>query len=294
MRILLTGATGYVGRNLLSLLQKMGHEIVCVSRHPPLSEENITWVQGSLDDLPFLRRTMAGIDMAYYLVHAMEEKGDFSERDRLYATCFAKAAKERGVHRIIYLGGLGDDKQKLSKHLKSRHEVGDILRSSNIEVIEFRASIIIGKGSFSFELLSKLVDRLPFMILPRWVHVPTQPISITDVIRYLTLALYLPSAESMILEIGGKDVVTYGQLMQRYAQLKHLKRKMISVPFLTPFLSGLWIALVTPYHFRVGMKLVESLRCATVAHDIQAKLLFPFEPMGIDEALQKALEPPHN
>ena len=151
--------------------------------------------------------------MAYYLVHAMEEKGDFSERDRLYATCFAKAAKERGVHRIIYLGGLGDDHRELSKHLKSRHEVGEILRTSRIEVIEFRASIIIGKGSFSFELLSKLVERLPIMILPKWVHVPTQPISITDVIRYLTLALYLPVQGSMTLEVGGKDVVAYGQLM---------------------------------------------------------------------------------
>ncbi|MBS0616308.1 MAG: NAD(P)H-binding protein [Verrucomicrobia bacterium] len=290
MRILLTGATGYVGRNLLSLLQKMGHEIVCLSRQPRISEENITWIQGSLDDLPFLRRTMAGIDMAYYLVHAMEEKGDFTKRDRQYATNFAQAAKERGVHRIIYLGGLGSDNHVLSKHLKSRHEVGEILRSSKIETVEFRASIIIGKGSFSFELLKRLVDRLPFMLLPKWVHVPTQPISITDIVRYLTLALYLPVGESLILEIGGKDVITYGQLMEKYAHLAHLKRKMIPVPFLTPCLSGLWIALVTPYHFRVGMKLVQSLRCATVAHDIKARLLFPFEPMGIDEALQKALD----
>lgn len=290
MRILLTGATGYVGRNLLSLLQKMGHEIICLSRKPRFSEDNVTWIQGDLGDLPLLRRTMASIDMAYYLVHAMDEKGSFLERDRLYATNFAQAAKERGIHRIIYLGGLGDDHKKLSKHLKSRHEVGDILRSSKVEVVEFRTSIIIGKGSFSFELMRTLVDRLPVMILPKWTHVLTQPISITDAVRYLTLALYLPKGESLILEIGGKDVISYGQLMQRYAHKQHLKRTIISVPFLTPFLSGLWLKLVTPYHFRMGMKLVQSLCCSTVAHDIQARLLFPFEPMGIDESLQKALE----
>ena len=194
------------------------------------------------------------------------------------------------MRRIIYLGGLGDDADpKLSPHLRSRHEVGKILRDSGVETIEFRASLVIGTGSLSFDLVKSLTDRLPVMLCPRWLTTPTQPIAVDDVLAYLLAAKDLPPGESRIFEIGSPDVTTYGGMIREYARQKGLRRWLISVPVLTPYLSSLWLALVTPASFEVGRHLIEGLKNPTVVRDKTALDVFPIRPMGIREAIQKAL-----
>jgi uncharacterized protein YbjT (DUF2867 family) len=204
---------------------------------------------------------------------------------------FAGAARQAGVRRIIYLGGLGDDSlPDLSPHLRSRHEVGKILRESGVETIEFRASVVIGAGSLSFDLMKSLTDRLPMMICPRWLSTPSQPIAVDDVLSYFLAARDLSPGESRIFEIGGTDVVTYGDLIREYARQRGLRRWLISVPVLTPYLSGLWLALVTPASFEVGRHLIEGLKNPTVVRDRTALAVFPIRPMGIREAIQRALK----
>jgi hypothetical protein len=193
------------------------------------------------------------------------------------------------VRRIVYLGGLGHE-EGLSDHLASRHEVGAILRSGSTETIEFRASVIIGSGSLSFEMVRALVDRLPVMITPRWVSTPSQPIAIEDVLDYLVAALDLPAGGSRIYEIGGADVVTYGGLMHEYAAQRGLRRHMIPVPLLTPRLSGLWLSVVTPLHARVGRKLVDGVQNQTVVRDDAALRDLPIRPCGVRDAIARAIE----
>jgi uncharacterized protein YbjT (DUF2867 family) len=233
--------------------------------------------------------SMAGVDTAYYLVHSMGSSGKFEEQDRVAARNFAEAARESGVRRIIYLGGLGQDEPSLSVHLRSRNEVGEILRSSGVPTIELRASIVIGSGSLSFEMIRALVQRLPVMICPRWVAVKTQPIAIEDVIAYLQQALELPGSDGAIFEIGGPDQVSYGEIMREYARQCHLRRWMISVPVLTPRLSSLWLGLVTPIYARIGRKLVDSLRNPTVVRNPSALQVFDIKPKGLREAIARAL-----
>jgi uncharacterized protein YbjT (DUF2867 family) len=232
---------------------------------------------------------MAGVETAYYFVHSMGSAGQFAEQDRRAAQNFADAAREQGVKRIVYLGGLGNQDQALSTHLRSRHEVADILRSSEVPMIEFRASIVIGSGSLSFEMIRALVQRLPVMICPRWVAVKAQPIAIEDVIAYLVAALDLPIERSAVFEIGGPDQVSYGEIMQEYARQCGLRRWMIPVPILTPRLSSLWLGLVTPIYARVGRKLIESMRNPTLVHDKSALTAFHIQPMGLKEAVKRAL-----
>jgi uncharacterized protein YbjT (DUF2867 family) len=209
----------------------------------------------------------------------MGATGDFEEQDRLAADHFAAAARAAGVQRIIYLGGLGDDAASLSPHLRSRHEVGDRLRAHGVPVIEFRASIIIGSGSLSFEMIRALIERLPVMITPRWVQVPAQPIAIGDVLGYLREALTLEIGnDSQIVEIGGPDQISYGELMREYARQRGLKRWMIPVPLLTPNLSSLWLGLVTP-----------SLRHPTVVRDQAGMRRFSIAPIGVQAAIASAL-----
>jgi len=188
-----------------------------------------------------LDAALRGVDAAYYLVHSMGATGDFEAQDRDAAGHFAAAARAATVKRIIYLGGLGDDASGLSQHLRSRHEVGEILRAAGVPVIEFRASIIIGSGSLSFEMIRALVERLPVMVTPRWVHVPAQPIAVDDVLAYLVAALELPVTASLTFEIGGPERVSYGDLMREYARQRRLRRLMVPVPVLTPQLSSLWL-----------------------------------------------------
>jgi uncharacterized protein YbjT (DUF2867 family) len=233
---------------------------------------------------------LRGVHTAYYLVHLMSGSKDFEREDRQAATNFAGAAGEAGVRRLVYLGGLGDDADpSLSPHLRSRHEVGDILRGSGVETVEFRASMVVGAGSLSFQLMKALTDRLPVMLCPRWLTTPTQPIAVDDVLAYLVAALDLPPGGSRIFEVGGTDVVSYGDLIREYARQKGLRRWLISVPVLTPWLSGLWLALVTPASFEVGRHLIEGLKNPTVVRDRSALDVFPIRPVGVREAVQKAL-----
>jgi uncharacterized protein YbjT (DUF2867 family) len=246
-------------------------------------------VAGDLLAPASLRAAMPGVHSAYYLVHSMGSAGSFEDQDRRAARNFAEAARDFGVSRIVYLGGLGESSPALSPHLRSRHEVGEILRSSNIPVIEFRASVVIGSGSLSFEMIRALVERLPVMIAPRWVSVPAQPIAIQDLLRYLLAALELPCAESRVFEIGGADQVSYGGLMLEYARQRGLKRLILPVPVLTPRLSSLWLGLVTPLYVRVGRKLIDSIRHPTVVRDRSALTEFGVRPMGYREAIAAAL-----
>jgi uncharacterized protein YbjT (DUF2867 family) len=219
----------------------------------------------------------------------MGSAGGFEEEDRQGAQNFADTAREADVHRIIYLGGLGEPGRALSPHLRSRHEVGDILRSSGIQVIEFRASVVIGSGSLSFEMVRALVERLPVMIIPRWVSVPAQPIGIDDLLQYLVAGLEVDVLGNQIYEIGGSDRVSYGNLMREYARQRGLRRLMIPVPVLTPRLSSLWLGLVTPLYARIGRKLIDSIKHPTVCSDTTALTVFPIRPKGMGEAIANAL-----
>jgi uncharacterized protein YbjT (DUF2867 family) len=292
MEILLTGATGYVGRCLLPELERRGDAIRCLVRRPeklagktgPRTEV----VCGDASDPDTLSRACNGIDVAYWLVHSMESGVDFERADRLAAERFGAAAKAAGVRRIIYLGGLGADDDALSAHLRSRHEVGAILRSSGVEVIEFRASIVVGAGSFSFDLVRTLVERLPVMICPAWLATPTQPIAITDIVAYLLAAVDLPGGGSRIFEIGGPDKVSYGAIMREYARQRGLTRLMIPVPVLTPRLSSLWLKLVAPQYSKVGRKLIDGLKNPTVVTSDAALRDFAIRPRDLPSAVREA------
>ncbi|MEQ8787200.1 MAG: SDR family oxidoreductase [Pirellulaceae bacterium] len=291
--ILLTGATGYVGGRLLEALQQRGDRVRCMSRRPEQLRtqvaESVEVVAGDVMDRDSLDEALAGVETAFYLIHSMGANKDFEQMDRTAAANFAHAARAAGVRRIVYLGGLGDASENLSKHLRSRHETGQVLRTSGAEVIEFRASIIIGSGSLSFELVRALVERLPVMICPKWVGVQAQPIAIEDVLQYLVAAVDLPRGESRVFEIGGPDQVSYGEIMRQYARQRGLTRRMISVPVLTPRLSSLWLGLVTPVYARVGRKLVESLRNPTLVSNNLALETFAIRPRGLSEAIARAM-----
>ena len=293
MKILLTGATGYVGGVLLEQLESSGHVVRCLARRPHKlagkTGPNTEVLAGDASDPSDLARACVGIDTAYWLVHSMESGVDFERADRLAAERFAEAAKAAGVKRIIYLGGLGADDDTLSAHLRSRHEVGAILRASGLDVVEFRASIIIGAGSFSFDLVRTLVERLPVMICPAWLATPTQPIAIADVVAYLAAAVDLPPGRPRIFEIGGPDRVSYGAIMQEYAQQRGLRRLMIPVPVLTPRLSSLWLKLVTPQYSKVGRKLIDGLKNPTVVTNNAAVQEFAVRPRGLTVAVREAM-----
>ena len=293
-RILITGATGYVGGRLLPLLVEDGWRVRCLARQPErLSSRvpaGVEVVPGDVLDAASLSAALQGVEAAYYLVHSMGATGDFEEQDRVAADNFASAAAAAGVQRIVYLGGLGEDEAELSAHLRSRHEVGERLRAHGVPVIEFRASIIIGSGSLSFEMIRALVERLPMMVTPRWVRVTAQPIAIGDVLAYLRAALTVETGNrSWTIEIGGPDRVSYGDLMREYAWQRGLRRWMIPVPLLTPRLSSLWLGLVTPLYARVGRKLIDSLRHPTVVRDDSAQRLFAIRRIGVREAIASAL-----
>lgn len=291
--ILLTGATGYVGGRLLSLLQQQGIPVRCVTRRPEALQGRVDAttevVRGDVTDPQSLQPAFKGVESAYYFVHSMGDNRDFESQDRIAAENFAKAATEAGVRRLVYLGGLGNPDEKLSKHLRSRQETGDVLRAHHSQVVEFRASIVIGSGSLSFEMIRALVERLPMMICPRWVQVKAQPIAIEDLLKYLLAALKLPSAASQVYEIGGPDQVSYGEIMQEYARQRGLRRWMIPVPLLTPYLSSLWLGLVTPLYARVGRKLVESLRNPTLVSNNLAESVFAVHPRSVRSAISRAL-----
>ncbi len=291
--ILVTGGTGYVGGRLIPLLEECGHQVRCLARRPEFLKSRVgpetEVITGDVLQIETLDSAFAGIETAFYLVHSMGAGKDFEDEDRIAAGNFAEAAQRNGVRRIIYLGGLGDEQQQLSKHLRSRQEVGAVLRESGVQVIEFRASIVIGSDSLSFELIRTLVQKLPVMICPKWVSTPAQPIAIEDILSYLLAAIDLPDGPSDIFEIGGPDQVSYGDIMQEYARQRGLKRWMISVPFLSPQLSSFWLGMVTPVYARIGRKLVESLRNPTVVTNSHSSDVFPIRPRSVRDAIARAL-----
>ncbi len=294
-RVLLTGATGYVGGRLLPLLEAREDLVVrCLTRRPeelrPRVSEATEVAAGDVLDRPSLVEALSGVDAAYYLVHSMGSAGDFEEQDRRGAENFAEASRRNGVSRLVYLGGLGEGEQ-LSRHLRSRQEVGRILRDSGVPTLELRASIVIGSGSLSYEMIRSLVERLPVMVTPSWVRTPAQPIAIEDLLDCLERALDVELPESRVVGLGGADVVAYEGVMREYARQRGLRRPMIPVPVLSPGLSSLWLGLVTPLYARVGKKLVTSLVHPTVVRDDGAADLFPdVRPMGIEEAIRRARE----
>lgn len=271
--VLLTGVTGYIGGRLLHRLEEDGRLVRCLvrsrarlSRTKPATQI----IEGDCLDASSLDAALEGVHTAFYLVHSMGARADFAAVDRQAASTFAAAAARAGVRRLVYLGGLVDESRPLSTHLKSRAEVGDLLRAGGVPVVEFRASVVIGAGSLSYQMVCALVERLPVMLCPQWVDTLTQPIAIDDVLAYLAAAIDAPSDVSGIFEIGGPEPVSYGEMMREYGRIRGLRRRLVPVPVLTPHLSGLWLALVTPAQARVGRSLVEGLRNATVVRSPRA------------------------
>ncbi len=292
-RILIAGASGYIGGRLVPVLAQRGDDLTLIGRDPGALTERFpgTRVVGAdLLDPASLPPALAGIEVAYYLAHSMAggESG-FAERDLQAARAFASAAAGAGVRRIIYLGGLGDDTANLSHHLASRHDVGAELARHGVAVTEFRAAIVIGSGSASFEILRHLTERLPVMITPRWVSTRCQPIGIADVLAYLVGALDHPEVTGVV-EIGGPDVLSYGQMMLRYAHLRGLRRLMIPVPVLTPRLSSYWVNLISPVPASIARPLIEGLRNEVVVRHPEPARAFGIAPSSYDEALELAMD----
>lgn len=292
--ILVTGATGYVGGKLIPILRQRGYKVRCLVRDPASIAEHrwkgIEVYTGDVLDYATLLPALAGVHTAYYLIHSMAsgEEG-FEARDILAAHNFGRAAHTAGVKRIIYLGGLGEDDANLSHHLKSRHAVGAQLRTWDVPVTEFRAGVIIGAGSISFDLIRYLTERLPVLISPKWVSTLTQPIAIQDVLSYLVECLNLPETENRIVEIGGSDILSYGNMMLSYAKVRGLKRWLVPVPVLTPRLSSWWVGLVTPLPVSIARPLIDGLKNQVIVHDPTALRLFAITPIGYEEAVKTAL-----
>lgn len=292
---LVTGATGYIGGRLVPLLLDRGWSVRCLVRdRARLAGREwasaVRIVQGDVADVAALDESLRDVSVAYYLVHSMAASGDFRRRDTAAAQVFAAAAARAGVATIVYLGGLGDPLSDLSEHLRSRQETGVALRSSGVPVTEFRAAIVVGAGSISFEMIRYLTERLPVMVCPRWVYTRVQPIAVRDVLAYLADAPVTPAASGRVVEIGGTDVLTYGEMMLGYARVRGLRRRLLPVPVLTPHLSSYWVHLVTPIPSAIAGPLIEGLRNEVVVRGSTARQLFPdVHPLGYEAALREAL-----
>jgi uncharacterized protein YbjT (DUF2867 family) len=295
MKVLVTGATGYIGGRLVSRLIEQGHAVRCLARDPARLEGRawlgVDVVQGDALDPASLARALDGIEAAYYLIHSLASgESGFAERDRTAARNFGEAAVRAGTRQTIYLGGLGEDRKELSAHLRSRQETGEALRATGAPVTEFRAAVIVGSGSLSFEMIRHLVERLPVMIWPRWLDTRCQPIAIEDVLRYLVAALGRPEAIGRVFEIGGPDVLSYGEMIRAYARIRGLKRFFMRVPVLSPRLSSYWVDLVTPVDRAISHGLIESLVSEVVVTDPgPTAAAFDVTPMSVSEALAAAL-----
>lgn len=295
MYILVTGANGYVGGRLVPHLLSRGHAVRCMVRDPGRLQgrawaDHVDIVAADVLTPASLVPALANIDVAYYLVHSLGAGRDFHDRDVRAARAFGEAAAAAGVARIIYLGGLGDSSDALSEHLRSRQETGAALRSGGVPVTEFRAAVIVGSGSVSFEMIRYLAERVPVMICPNWVYTRIQPIAVRDVIQYLAEAVDTPASTGQVIEIGGSDVLTYGEMMMGYARLRRLRRWLLPVPFLTPRLSSYWVHIVTPIPADIARPLIDGLRNEVVVRDHRARTLFPhIVPVAYAEAVRRAL-----
>ena len=300
-KVLITGATGFVGGRLLHGLTGHGIHVRCLVRFPEklrgnlFAEEEIEIAKGDLLQEDTLDSALKGIEVAYYLVHSMGGRtiGDnrvFAERDRVAAGNFIRAADKAGVNRIIYLGGLGETGDQLSKHLASRQEVGQILSSGRAQATELRAPNIMGAGGAPFEMLRYLVERLPVMVCPRWIETRCQPIDIRDMVKYLLGCLREPATAGLALDVGGPDIVTYRKMMEIYAKVRGLKRLIITVPVLTPQLSTYWVNLVTPVPSGVVNPLVEGLRNEVICRENRIRELIPIKLTTLEESICIALQ----
>lgn len=293
--ILVTGATGYIGGRLAPRLLEAGYRVRVLARDPSRLDGRewagqVEVVRGDVLERETLPAAMEGVHAAYYLIHSMSSGEDFHQRDLTAAENFGRAAKEAGVDRIVYLGGLGDSQADLSQHLRSRHETGEALRSPGVPVTEFRAAIIVGAGSVSFEMIRYLTERVPVMICPRWVYTRIQPIAVRDVLDYLVASLESERSRGRVIEIGGRDVLTYGEMMLGYAEVRGLKRVLLPVPVLTPRLSSYWVHWVTPIPAKIARPLIQGLRNEVIVREPDAREIFPgIEPLDYHTAVEQAL-----
>jgi uncharacterized protein YbjT (DUF2867 family) len=292
--VVLSGASGFIGGLLREALSDHCVEVRCISRRPeqnlPDFPAGVTAYKADLLDAKSLREAFEGAEFAYYLVHSLADEGPLLEAESQAARNFGQAAADAGISRIIYLGALAQPGQgAVSGHIESRNRVGEILRASGVPVTEFRSSVVIGSGSMPFEVVRTLVERLPVMVTPRWVRMRMQPISSDDVTAYLVAGLGQKGKENRIYEIGGRDVVSYEELLRTYAKARSLRRLMVGVPVITPRLSSHWLRLVTPAHFQVAKRIVESTRHESIVRDTAALRDFPIRPMAMRESIEAAL-----
>ena len=294
--ILVTGATGYIGGRLVPQLLAKGYRVRCLVRDPKRLrgrgwEDQVEVVAGDVLDEATLGPALQGCQAGFYLVHSMGAgEGLFEDCDHKAAANFARAAAAAGFSRIIYLGGLGRRSERLSKHLESRHQVGDVLREGSVPVTELRAAMIIGSGSASFEMIRALVSKLPIMVCPRWVSNRTQPIAIRSVLAYLIGCLENPQTAGHVYDIGGPDVLTYKEMMSRFAKVLGRKRWIVVVPVLTPRLSAYWVNMVTPVPASIAFPLIEGLKSETICEDHSIQEMVHVEPVGFEDAVKFALE----
>ncbi len=291
MRVLILGASGYVGRNLVPHLVRAGYDIRCLLRDPrQVSFADIEVHQGNALDAGALDVAFRNVDRVVHLIHSMaHSENQFERLDRQIAVNVAAAARKNGVEQIVYLGGLGSRGQAQSAHLRSRHAVADVLRAGSVPVTELRAAVIVGAGSASFDMIRYLVRRLPLMITPRWVRVKTQPIAICDVVKYLIASLVVPAASGQMIDIGGPDVISYGDMMKAVARALKVKRLILPVPVLTPWLSSHWVNLVTPMPASLARALIESVRHETVCENDLALRIFDIQPLDFESAVREAV-----
>lgn len=288
MKVLVAGSSGFVGKRLCPALEQAGHAVRAMTRRPEKYHGAGEAVRGDVHDVESLSTALAGCDAAYYLVHSLDN-ADFEQRDAEAARTFAHAAPEAGLRRIVYLGGLGDDADDLSAHLRSRREVEDLLGSGGVPVTTLRAGIIVGHGGISWEMTRQLVEHLPIMITPLWVQTRTQPIAVADVVRYLVGVLEIPEAAGRAFDIGGPDILAYVDMMRRVAAIQGRPMLIIPVPLLSPQLSSLWLSLVTDVDVQTGRSLIDSMTNEVVMREHSIRRLIPFDPLDYDSAVLQAL-----
>ena len=289
MRVVVFGATGTIGRALLPALAS-SHEVVAVSRQrrSPAAADSVDWVRADAADADSVRAAIAEADVVYYLVHSLGSP-DFEHRDRIVAETVAREAAAAGLRQIVYLGGLADDAPDLSPHLRSRIETGLALASGTVPVTTLRAAMIVGPGSAAFETILALVDRLPAMVCPRWVSTPTQPIAIGDAVSYLAAVCGREECLGQTYDIGGPDVMTYREMIERIAAVRGRRPLIVEVPVLTPRLSSYWLHLVTPVGANVARPLIEGLRNPTIVKDDRIRELIPIDLTPFDTAVRNTL-----